>query len=112
MSYYHELEKEYAELKQELADMTAEKERCRKLAVDWSLKSDGFEARLNQCENMKLAHEFEELLQTTSIPVAVEKVKGLMAVRNAAEGLESAIGSSLWDNFEYSVLMNALKGVD
>ncbi|MFA7171566.1 MAG: hypothetical protein WC180_06255 [Candidatus Paceibacterota bacterium] len=29
MSYYHELEKEYAELKQELADMTAEKERCR-----------------------------------------------------------------------------------
>ena len=67
------------QLENDFITMTAEKERCRKLAVDYALKSDSFEMRLNQCENMKLAHEFEDLLQTTSIPVAVEKVKGLMA---------------------------------
>jgi len=87
MSYYPELEKEYAELRQELADMTAEKERCRLLAVDWSLKADGYKASLEMCQNMKLAHEFEDLLQTTSIPIAVEKVRGMIEVMEAAEEL-------------------------
>ncbi len=60
----------------------AEKERCRNLAVDWALKSDGFEMALRRCENMKLAHEFENLLQTTSIPVAVEKLKELLGYKH------------------------------
>lgn len=75
---YEQVKEERNRLVNELADMTAEKERCRLLAVDWSLKADGYKASLEMCENMKLAHEFEELLQTTSIPVAVEKVKGLI----------------------------------
>ena len=65
----------------------AEKERCRNLAVDWALKSDGFEMALRRCENMKLAHEFENLLQTTSIPVAVENVKELINIAEAAKEL-------------------------
>jgi len=70
------------DLKADLTIMTEEKERCRKLAVDWALKADGYRIALERCENMKLAREFEELLQTTSIPIAVEKVRSLQ-VENA-----------------------------
>lgn len=90
-----EMFKIIGELRQELADMTAEAERYRNLAVDWSLKSDVFEMRLNQCENMKLAHEFEELLQTTSIPVAVEKVRGLFSELEQAQSDNAALVEAL-----------------
>jgi hypothetical protein len=68
-------------------EMEAEKERCRLLAVDYALKSDDYKMRLEMCENMKLAREFEDLLQTTSIPVAVEKVRGLMAINAQIDSL-------------------------
>lgn len=87
MSYWHELEREYTELQQSLIDMTAEKERCRKLAVENALKTDGYKASLEMCENMKLAHEFEELLQTTSIPIAVNKLKEIKRQLAEAEEL-------------------------
>lgn len=77
-SYLTNLESEINRLSVALDATIEEKERCRKLAVDWALKSDGYQMALERCENMKLAHEFEELLGTTSIPVAVEKVRGLM----------------------------------
>lgn len=56
----------------------AEKERCRELAVEYSMKADGYKASLEMCQNLKLAREFEELLQTTSIPVAVENLQNLI----------------------------------
>ena len=57
------------------------------LAVDYALKADSFESALKRCENMKLAREFEDLLQTTSIPVAVEKVRELLAIKEVAKEL-------------------------
>ena len=73
------------QLENDFIAMTAEKERCRKLAVDYSLMADSYKARLERCENMKLAYEFEELLGTTSIPVAVEKLKELLLKQKALE---------------------------
>jgi len=82
-----DLESEVNRLQVALQATVEEKERCRKLAVDWSLKADVYKASLEMCENMKLAREFEELLQTTSIPVAVEKVRGMMAVVAAVKSV-------------------------
>jgi len=80
-----DLESELARLQVALEATIAEKERCRKLAVEHSVNAAGLEQKLSMCENMKLAREFEELLQTTSIPVAVERLKELLAVQDAAE---------------------------
>lgn len=73
------------QLKEDFVAMSIEKERCRKLAVDYSLMADSYKASLERCENMKLAHEFEDLLGTTSIPIAVEKLKVLIKA-NKEEG--------------------------
>jgi spore coat polysaccharide biosynthesis protein SpsF (cytidylyltransferase family) len=81
------LDNELTRLHVALEDMEAEKERCRKLAVENALKADGYRHSLELCENMKLAHEFEDLLQTTSIPVAVEKVRGLIAINAQIDSL-------------------------
>jgi len=62
----------------EFKGLMEEKERVRQLAVEYSLLADGYKQSLEFCKNMKLAKEFEELLETTSIPVAVEKLKGLV----------------------------------
>ena len=86
-TYVEQMESEINRLQVALDATIAEKERCRNLAVDWALKSDGFEMALRRCENMKLAHEFENLLQTTSIPVAVENVKELINIAEAAKEL-------------------------
>ena len=95
-----ELYEKIGRLEMELADMITEKERCRNLAVDWSLKADGYKASLEMCQNMKLAHEFEDLLQTTSIPVAVEKVKGLMALKKSVEALIKTVGKDATTKFK------------
>ena len=78
MFEYSLLKAELNRLQVALEATIAEKERCRLLAVDYALKSDEYKMRLEMCENMKLAHEFEDLLQTTSIPVAVERLKELI----------------------------------
>jgi len=78
-SYLTGLESEVNRLQVALQATVEEKERCRKLAVEYALKADGYQTALERCENMKLAREFEELLQTTSIPVAVDKVKATFA---------------------------------
>lgn len=67
-----------------------EKERCRKLAVEYALQSDEYKIKLERCENMKLAREFESLLQTTSIPVAVDRVKKMQAVVDAARSIKNS----------------------
>ena len=121
MSYWHELEKECADIQAELSRLQvaleatiAEKERCRLLAVDYALKADSYKASLELCENMKLAREFEELLQTTSIPVAVERVRRLMVLKKTVEALIKTVGKDAttkfkaWRNMENA--LNAVKG--
>jgi hypothetical protein len=94
LSFYHELERECAELEAENARLSvalqatfAEKERIRQLAVDYSCEADGLRMDLEMHQNMKLAREFESLLGTTSIPVAVKKIKALIEIVEAAKSL-------------------------
>lgn len=87
MFEYSLLKAELNRLQVALEATIAEKERCRNLAVDYALKSDEYKIRFERCENMKLAREFEDLLQTTSIPVAVKKVRSLLAIQDTVEEL-------------------------
>lgn len=82
-----DLEAEVARLAVALQATIAEKERIRQLAVDYSCKADGLQMDLQMCQNMKLAREFENLLGTTSIPVAVKKIKALIEIVEAAKSL-------------------------
>jgi len=107
MSYWHELEREYTEVQKALIAMTAEKERCRQLAVEWSLKADGYRISFERCENMKLAREFEDLLQTTSIPVAVEKVKELIYESEQLEKVKNVILVSIMKELKQAKADNA-----
>ena len=72
-----DLEAENNRLQAALQATIAEKERVRQLAVDYSCQVDGLRMDLQMCENMKLAREFEDILGTTSIPVAVERLKAM-----------------------------------
>ena len=73
------LQAELARLTAALQATIAEKERVRQLAVNYSCKVDSYRMDLQMCQNMKLAREFEELLGTTDIAEAVEKVRELIA---------------------------------
>ena len=106
-----ELEDELNRLQVTLEATIAEKERCRKLAVEHSVNAAGLEQKLSMCENMKLAHEFEELLQTTSIPVAVEKLKGLMAVAEVAMEINKYFKGDAITRITYNVLYKLKQAV-
>lgn len=79
------LQAELARLTAALQATIAEKERVRQLAVNYSCKVDSYRMDLEMCQNMKLAREFEELLGTTDIAEAVEKVRELIAHKKAFE---------------------------
>ena len=95
---YDHLRNEYTKLLGKLELMTEEKERCRKLAIDYSLKADGYKMDLEMCQNMRLAKEFakeldpEDLHDTEHIAVALELLRGIKA-ENAKlrEALEEII---------------------